>query len=452
MARHRMSAADTAWLHMDRTANKLIVTSVMWFDEPLDWSTVRELLSERLIARYPRFSQLIVDMGYAAWWEDVDGFDIDNHVTRTALPAPSGMAQLQDYVSNVASTPLAAGQSPWEAHFVDNFRGNGTAVVTRIHHCVADGIALARLLLSLTDDPATAADGFVEKDAPHEAIGPPAVVHAARAALSDAIHPTRVVDHARDVGAAGRAVARLFGLPPDAHTSLRGEVGISKAVAWTETFDLARVKSAAHAAGVTVNDVALCAVAGAVRNHLARHDGYAPDVRVILPVNLRPLDQPLPRELGNEFGLVFLRLPVSVDDPFERLAEVHRRTMALKASAEPQVSYRMLELTGQAPYPAEQVLVELFTAKASGVVTNVPGPRIPVYLAGRRMRGMVAWPPESGGLGLGISIISYDGGLVIGLLSDERVVPDAQHLLADISSEFVHLGQALPIAETTTGR
>jgi diacylglycerol O-acyltransferase len=451
MGRHRMSAGDTAWLHMDRSVNKLIVTSVMWFDEPLDWTTVRKLLDERLIARYPRFSQRIVDHGFTAWWEDVDDFDIGNHITRAALPSPGGMAELQAYVSEVASTPLRSDLPPWEAHFVDNFRGTGTAVVTRIHHCVADGIALARVLLSLTDDPTTAAQARVTDAAPHDMLGPAVVVHAVRAAAGEAIHPARVIDHARDVAAAGRAVARLFGLPPDAHTCLRGEVGTSKAVTWTEPFDLAHAKAAAHAADVTVNDIALCAIAGALRNHLARHDGHAPDVRMILPVNLRPLQQPLPRDLGNEFGLVFLRLPVSVDDPLERLAEVHRRTTALKTSAEPVMSYRILELTGQTPYPAEQVVVELFTAKASGVVTNVPGPRTPVFLAGRRLRGMIAWPPESGGLGLGVSIISYDGELVIGLLTDERVLPDSQHLLADIAHEFVRLVHDLPTIYAAAG-
>lgn len=434
-----MSAGDTAWLHMDRTVNPLIVTSVMWFDEDLDWAAVSNLLTERLIARYPRFSQRIVDAGYTAWWEDVDDFDLNDHITRSALQSPGGMTELQTYVGEVASMPLSLEQPPWEVHFVDDFRRSGSAIVIRIHHCVADGIALARLLLSLTDDPDTRAEVRVDEPASTGGFGPGLLVDAVRAAGGEIVHPQRMVALARETTAAGRAVARLFGLPPDARTSLRGEVGTSKSVTWTEPFELARAKEAAHAVNVTVNDVALCAIGGALRNHLARHDGHAKDIRVILPVNLRPPRQPLPKELGNKFGLVFLRLPVSIDDPLERLAEVHRRTMALKSSAEPLMSYRILQVTGRTPYELEQVLVEVFTAKASGVITNVPGPTVPVFLADRRLRGMIAWPPESGGLGLGISIVSYAGELVIGLLTDQRLITDPQYLLADTAAEFHQL-------------
>jgi WS/DGAT/MGAT family acyltransferase len=152
MTRERMAAGDAAWLHMDRETNRMIVNSVMWFDEPLDWAAVRSLLHERLIRRFPRFSQRVVDRPTGVWWEDDETFDLDLHLHRVALPAPGTVADLQRYVSGLVGTALPRNRPLWEIHFVDGFRGEGSAIVSRIHHCIADGVALSRVMLSLTDD------------------------------------------------------------------------------------------------------------------------------------------------------------------------------------------------------------------------------------------------------------------------------------------------------------
>jgi WS/DGAT/MGAT family acyltransferase len=257
-----------------------------------------------------------------------------------------------------------------------------------------------------------------------------AVGGVATALVGDAAHPARLLDLARGLTASGRATAKLVLLPPERRSALHGHPGRGKRVIWTDPIPLPSVKDAAHAAGVTVNDLLLTAVSGALRAHLAREDGHAPDIRAILPYNVRPPDQPLPRELGNKFGLVFLDLPVSVDDPHERLAEVRRRTAAVKRSAEGEVSFQILGLVGHTFRAVERILVDVFAAKGSAVVTNVPGPTRPVYLTGRKVCGTIGWPPESGDITLGVSIISYDGQLVLGLMADTRVVRDAHLILA----------------------
>jgi diacylglycerol O-acyltransferase len=176
-----------------------------------------------------------------------------------------------------------------------------------------------------------------------------------------------------------------------------------------------------------------------LRAYLARVDGHTPDIRAIVPYNLRPLDQPLPPELGNKFGFVFLPLPVSIDDPLERLAELRRRMAAIKNSAEGVVTFEVLDLIGRMPYSVEHVIVDIFASKGTAVMTNVPGPMRSVFLAGRKVRGTIGWPPESGNIGLGVSIISYDGEVTVGLMTDTRLIPDPQRILDGVGRDLANL-------------
>jgi diacylglycerol O-acyltransferase / wax synthase len=442
-----MPPGDAAWLHMDRPTNRMIVTTVLWFDEQLDWTQVRTLLQERLVDRYPRFSQRVVHQFGVPWWDDDESFDLGNHVFHVALAAPGGQRELEEYVASTLHLPLAPQLPLWEMHFVDGFKAGGCAIVSRIHHCIADGVALSRVLLSLTDDRDAAAAAETETSNGHHRPGPVrAGVALVETVAGDLVHPSRIAHQISSGVAAATALGGLLALPPDHRTALRGDLGMRKQVVWSEPLQLSRIKHAAHAHGVTVNDLVLSAVSGALREHLADDDGRAPDVRAIVPVNLRDSTGPLPRDLGNRFGLVYITMPLSVADPLERLAEVQRRTAAMKHSAAAPVSFGVLDMVGRTPAAVEQLLVGAFSAKGSAVITNVVGPTEPVFLAGRRLRGTVGWPPESGDLGLGVSIISYDGELSVGLLTDEHVLPEPRLLLAAIGRELDTLIDAVTIA------
>jgi diacylglycerol O-acyltransferase / wax synthase len=442
MSRHRMAAGDAAWLHMDRRVNRMIVHSVMWFDEPQDWSKVRTLLQERLIARFPRFSQRVVETATGVWWEDDPDFDLELHLGHTVLAAPGDADQLAAYVSEIADHALPRDRPLWQLRIVDGYNGHGSALVARIHHCIADGIALSRVLMSLTDDPAEAASVRVrDDDRPSSLQGfERPLARVATAVLRNASEPRRALAGARQVVPVIRALVKLVSMRPDAHTALRGELGTSKTVAWSAPISLAALREAAHAEGATINDLVLAALSGALRSYLARTEGHARDVRVILPVNLRPPAPTLPAGLGNEFGLIFLTLPVSVDDPHQRVALVRERTAELKESADAVVSLSALELIGNGRYRAEQLFIDAFSVKGSAVVTNVTGPTRPVYLAGRRLGGTIAWPPECGHLGLGVSVISYAGEVVVGVLADDRLLTDPHRLLTETCSQLARFG------------
>lgn len=435
MTRHRMAPADAAWLRMDRPTNLMIVNSVMWFDEVVDEVALRAVLEDRMVERFPRFTQRAVE-DHGIWWEDAADFDLDAHLHHATLPAPAGRAELEDFVAGLVSVPLDRSRPLWDLYVVTPYEGTGCALVFRMHHAIADGIALTRLLLSLTDDPDA---GEVADAEPEQGHGPSirgAVDAVWHEAWDLATHPWRLIDLAQTAVADASAVAKLALIPTDKHTALRGVAGEQKSVTWSDPIPLGRIKDAGHDAGATVNDVLLASVAGALRAHLVRRRSPVHDIRAIVPFNLRPLDKPLPAELGNKFGLVYLSLPLTTPGRADRLREMSRRMTAIKNSAEGVVAFGILELIGLAPAAVENLAIDIFASKGTGVMTNVPGPRHVVTFAGVPLRGTIGWGPTSGELGLGVAIFSYAGSVTIGLCADRGLVPDVRELLSDIVVEL----------------
>ncbi|MBI5106008.1 MAG: wax ester/triacylglycerol synthase family O-acyltransferase [Solirubrobacterales bacterium] len=448
-----MSAADAAWLHMDRPTNLMVVNGLLWFDEPLDLDRVREVIRERLVERFPRFRQRIAEprlgLGVPSWEDDPE-FDLDLHLHRLALPAPGDKAALQALAGDLMATPLDRTKPLWHMYVIEGY-GPGTAILTRMHHCIADGIALARVLLSLTDEQPDA--GIAPPAPPHArgraaAITAPAgaAAHVAGAAVHEGLeiigHPGTELPGLVSRGAAtGRALAKLLLTSSDEETVLRGKLGVARRVGWTDRLELDAVRATGHATGTTVNDVLLTAMTGALHRFLADRDSLVGEIRAMVPFNLRPLDQPLPRDLGNRFGLVYLPLPVGITDPRERLAAVHEAMAGIKHSPEGPLSYAILGLLGLTPLPVEQRLIDVFTPKVTSVMTNVPGPRTPVYFAGSQVAGVIAWVPAGGEIGMGVSIFSYDGGITVGLQVDPRLVPDPDAVLATFEEELAALGR-----------
>jgi len=454
MASTRMSTADVAWLHMDRPTNNMVVNGVMWFDEPVDWERLRQVFEERFLAPYPKFRQRVVEPSLSLGrlrWEDDPAFDLDHHLIPARLPAPGDRTALHRYVSQQMSRPLDRDRPLWEAHLIDGYDG-GSALFHRIHHSIADGIALIRLLLSMTDDqPEEALFHPADRETPARSRS---LTGRARGLVSDAVrvsgqlahegmevltNPSRAVQLAELASAGTTALGKDLLLSPDYRTVLKGQMGPNKHAMWSEPFDLAAVKAIGRAHGATVNDVMCAAVTGALRSYLEHRDSLTEEIRALVPFNLRPLDQPLPRHLGNKFGIVFLPLPVGIVDRRERLAEIKRQMDAIKSSAEGVVAYGILSVIGMTPVQIEKVVIDLFASKGSLVLTNVPGPTQPVYLAGSKVAGIMGWVPASGGVALGISIFSYDGEVTVGVSADARLVPDPERLVDAFNDELAAL-------------
>ncbi|MCB0132952.1 MAG: DUF1298 domain-containing protein, partial [Caldilineaceae bacterium] len=263
------------------------------------------------------------------------------------------------------------------------------------------------------------------------------VVRESAQTLRDPQHLVNTAVSTGVITAAGAAVlARLLVIPKDRSSSFRGPLGTSKRVVWSEGVDIAQVKAIGASTGSTINDVLVAAVSGALSIYMQeRGDSLASgDLRAMVPVNLRDPDAAL--GLGNEFGLVYLSLPVSIADPLQRLYEVKRRMDVLKRSPEAVITYQVLNLLGSLPGELASQAVELFAAKASAVLTNVPGPRQTLYFVGKPIRNLMFWVPQSGDIGMGISIISYANVVTLGLMIDGLLVDDPERIMVLFQHEF----------------
>ena len=449
--REPMSKVDTAWLRMERATNPMMITGVLMLAEPMTLEDLKRVVRQRFLA-YARFRQKAVDTAAGAYWQDEAELDIDWHVRLSALPGKgSGKRALERFVSQLASSPLDKDKPLWQFHLVERYRG-GSALVARIHHSYADGIALVQVLLSLTDTSREAsrdddlAQAWLKEDGNKVARRVGAMERYSKLGgkmlgkgMEMVQDPTLAAVLAREGGEIARELMYALALPDDPPSLLRGNLGVGKRVAWAEPLSLDDVKAVARACGCTVNDVLMAVAAGSLRDYMRERgenvDGMT--LRATVPVNLRPLEHA--RKLGNHFGLVFLDLPVGESNPVRRVEYVAECMNQLKNSRQAIVAYGLLAALGMAPQALQELALELFSRKATAVATNVPGPQQPLYLAGRRVGELMFWVPQTGSIGIGLSILSYDNRVHFGLIGDGRLVPDPDAVTRRFGPEFEKL-------------
>ena len=473
---------DASWLRMDEPANRMVVTGVLVFDRPVSRARIAHLLETRLLC-FPRFRQRTartpVRVGTTYAWESDPDFSLENHLCEVRLPRPGGEAALQRFVSGLLSHPFPEGRPLWQFHFVPRYRG-GSALVMRIHHCIGDGLALIHVLLTLADGhpapqgpaaPAPERRDEVDAGAAPRALagegwafGQPGAEQGGRPeegllgalgarlarstalALDAALRASRAAHgvlgesgHLKDVGILASkhlaSLARLLLLPADPVTLLKGPLMAEKRVAWSRAFRLDDFKAVGRVTGSTINDVLMAALAGALRRYLVARGELHPElsVRGVIPVNLRPQSEA--HRLGNRFGLVFLPLPLGIEDPLERLFETRARMRALKQSPEAPAIFELLWAIGAAPRRLFDLVQDIFATKATLVVTNVAGPRAPISIAGSSIRQAMFWVPSAGHLGLGVSLLSYAGEVWLGVQADARLIPVPDEILDAFSAE-----------------
>jgi diacylglycerol O-acyltransferase / wax synthase len=455
LTREKVSAVDTAWLRMDRPQNLMMICGVLLFGERVSLQRLRTLIEERFLV-FRRFRQRAVQMPGFAVWETDRAFDIERHVVHSALPGKADREALEALVSRLIATPLDAAHPMWQFHLVDNYDG-GSALVARIHHCYADGMALVRVMLSMTDagpqGPAAMpfeprARNARERSAFDALLEPLAGAMKTAQSLGAWLiergagiwrDPAQAIELAGQGGAFTAEAARLATMGRDSTTRFKGRVGVAKRVAWADTLPLDEVKTIGRALGASVNDVLLACVAGALRRYLIDKGDPVNGVhmRALVPVNLRPLDKAY--KLGNQFGLVFLDLPIGVENPVERLYAVRSNMRALKGSYQPVLAMGLLAAMGAGPRLLQQALLEVLARNASAVMTNVPGPQQRLYMAGAAIDGLMFWVPQSGEIGMGVSIISYAGAVRFGLVTDRTLCPDPQRVIERFAPEFEKL-------------
>lgn len=481
--RERMSTVDTAWLRMDRPYNLMTINGVMIMGDRLTLERVQQTIATRMF-KYKRFLQRPVHSTAGFYWETDSHFEISSHIRRVGLPGAGGKVELEEFVSNLVSTPMDPTKPLWDIHVVEDYQ-RGSALVFRWHHCYADGIALIQVVLSMTDTTPDGSTGTRRRAAAaqssehdkhdehdeHEGLGDifRHLFHPVSEAVSSAVkagrevlevleegvdivlHPGETVDYARkELGVLSNYArqglgfasdtARLLLLPDDPVTRFRGQPGVAKRVAWAEPLPLAEVRTVGKVLDCSINDVLLAAATGALRDYLLEKGDVVPadlTVRAAVPVNLRPLEQAY--KLGNVFGLVLLTLPIGIENPLERLLELKKRMNELKTSYQAILTLGLLGVMGLGPRVMQASAMKILSKKATMVMTNVPGPSHPLYFGGARISEMMFWVPQSGSVGMGVSILSYNNRVHFGLITDQKLVKDPEAIISRFGSEFEKL-------------
>ncbi len=472
---------DSLWLNMDTPENLMVIESVMWFDHPLDAAAVIAQIQHRAVDRYPVFhwKPKLSDAvgGKDEWVEDPD-FDIHRLVTVHDLPGAGGRTELQEFLEARFVEPIPMDGPLWRAHILQG--KDFGAVMIRFHHAIADGTALARVLIELTTDTPQQGYDYPEvdenrihpADLPSAVEAPPtgrarrrkrdiALKTVSQAATLPVAAGVRVTEatgrlvEMLDLDRAGSMVATisdhgvgtadtldklLVGTAPN--VVLFGQAGLAKRADWAPAHDLAAVKRAAKSRGATVNDLMLAGLAGGLRRYLEGRGERFADVMTMIPVNLRPIDEPLPPALGNRFALVAMILPLEADSPAARLDESHARMEVIKAGPEALLTFGITTALGKfGTYTARVTrrVNEFFGNKAIGVTTNVPGPQRPRYFAGQELVGILGWVPGAGDQSVGACIFSYNDQIRVGFKTDARAVPDIANLVAAYCAEMEEL-------------
>ena len=513
--RQRLGVQDALWLEMDRPHNLMVVDTVVWTAEPLDFGRLRSVIEERLLDRYPVFrSRAVRDDDGVWWWEPDDDFDFDRHVALVSLKKPTDPRALQALVAAHRSEMLNRDHPLWQAIWIKRY-GSGSAMILRSHHAIADGMRMVQLAMSLFD--ATPQGGPILGPGVSQAgahLHPPGqplssrvrsgAVEAGRRAAAAAARVSGALGEAatapgllRQAGRLGRfalrnpvgagdsvvAAARAAGAgiattmrsvlpgggslvdvlsaaPGDVDTARKlllgtrndvtiwtGTAGSDKAVAWSDPVSLTAVKTVAKANNCTVNDVLVATVAGALHDYLKAHHARCSSVTFMVPVNLKPLDLTLPDTLGNEFALVQLELPTDEPDAGRVLATAKRRMDRIKQGHEAALAFRLQEGIAGLGRGLYEASVDLFSNRTVGTLTNVPGPPVPVYLAGSLVEGIVGWAPVSGDQPMSFTISSYNGSVIVGIACDTALVPDHETIVDGFEAAFDRLVDATPGAD-----
>jgi diacylglycerol O-acyltransferase len=456
----RMSRVDTAWLRMDNDVNLMMIVGVWLLQPAITHAALCERVEDKLL-KYERFRQRVVPDAMGANWVTDAAFDVRRHVLHQKLHRARGQSEreaLQALVGELANTPLDPDHPLWQFHLIDGYEG-GSALVARVHHCIGDGIALISVMMAITDggiDPPRRRHREppeTDGDWLSDAVMKPLTDLAAKAIgmYGGGVGKTIEMLSNPQQGLAGsvemaRTATKVLGdvgamamMPDDSPTILKGKPIGQKIVAWGEPLPLDQVKAIGRALNCSINDVLLACVAGAIGAWL-REQGDDPtgkEIRAMVPVNLRPLEQAW--KLGNRFGLAPLTLPIGIDNPIERVYAVRVRMNQLKDSYQPLLAFAVLAVAGLLIKPVQDGLLGLFAKKATAVMTNVPGPAKPLKFCGATLRQTMFWVPASGDIGVGVSILSYGGGVQFGLITDKKLCPHPQRIIDRFEPEFEKL-------------
>ncbi len=456
----RLNPLDAAFIDAEDADphTSMAIASIAVFEGPAPThEEVLAYLAGRL-PLVPRYRQKLrpvpFRLGRPVWVDDPD-FDLRYHVRRTALPAPGGDQQLADLMARVMSQRLDRDHPLWEYWFVEGLAEGHWALISKVHHCMVDGVSgtdLYRVIFDFSPEPTPP-----KVDDRVAGAEPSPVELAARAMLDAVVLPVRgalalggaVADPlgaVRQAAETARGLAKLTpALWPATGSSLSGHIGRQRRYTWSRA-SLEEVKTIKRALGGTVNDVVLAAISGGFRALLlARGEQPGPHmVRSLVPVSLRaPGEESL---YDNRVSALLADLPVHIADPVERLTAVRAELAALKQSNEATLGEALSTVGRYTPFPlASGSLRLVFGLPQRDIVTvttNVPGPRQPLYGMGRRIVEIVPYVPIATTVRTGVSIFTYCDHVTFGITGDFTAAPDIDVLARGIEDGLADLLKA----------
>jgi diacylglycerol O-acyltransferase / wax synthase len=454
-AGERLTRVDRAWLLMDRPTNPMMIVGLIILSDRVTRPRLRELVRRRFLA-FERFRCVPVVDKLGGNWVESAQFDIDDHVLCHALPGRVGQQELEALVGELASTPFNTGRPLWTFHLIERY-ASGSAIIVRIHHAYADGVALVQVLLALADAEIRTGSSPSSR-LPRSRAAPPGAAVAGgwlpelisgtlrdgaqlvEKSLRYAMHPGAASVLVQQAAGIAGELAHIGLLTDDPPTRLKAPLSGIRRAAWADPLSFEEVQTIGRVLGCTVNDVLISTLAGAMGRYLEAHgDAVAGiTIRATVPVNLRSGSDPQPA-LGNRFGLVFVDLPVGTRHPLERLYAVRTSMQKLKSSPQALVTLGLLALIGSLPESVEEPAIALFSAKASLVASNLPGPRAQLRLAGAPVSQILFWVPQAGDIGTGVSMLTYNGHVHFGVIADRQLIKEPAELVKLIGVEFERL-------------
>jgi diacylglycerol O-acyltransferase / wax synthase len=409
--------SDAVWLQ-DSPTNMMVINAVYTTDH-VDLDTARAIFQERVLDKdggraFPRFRKRVVYRRGRPYWEDDPDFDIARHIVPAATDRMADADALRAYISAEAGKVLDPEQPLWRIQHVADYEDGGSAFVVRLHHAMADGIAILPIIFSLMDE--------VRPDERLHVMPVRPLISRVRTALTMPI-------------LGPLAVLQRVLWSRDRHALHGPQPSGAKRVAWTRPFPLETIKHVKNKFGATVNDVLMATVSGAIGRYVEERTGVRiPHVRISMPVNMRG-----PREvvrMENRFTAVPLTLPAP-RDLRARLAATKIQLDQLKGGLTPLAIYGVVQLFLTAlPFGISRRLIDFFANKCTSVVTNVPGPTHELTFGGRRLRQLMFWVPQRATIGVGISILTFAGNVQLGVIADTRLIEDPGDLVAALEAEL----------------
>lgn len=454
---HRMTAQDAAFLYNERPHTPLHIGSLGVYEGQIPFQRFVEHIDSRM-PTIPRYRQraLFVPFGLAhPTWEDDPYFDVRRHIFHVDLPSPGTDAQLRGLSVKIFQEPLDRTKPLWEMHVINGLEGDRSVILSKVHHCMVDGVSGIELLLAvvdlspepapppeaepwepkpLPDTSAQLADAFWDNLATQREI----VQEIQESVLNPRPRFQRAQDAVRTLTNASPWMSR-----PAPRTPLTTRLTAERQVAFSE-MSFPEIREIRSSLGGTVNDVVLAILTGALRGYLDSrgYDVAGEEPRVGVPVNVRVEDEE--GAMGNRISMMLTPLPIGEADPAKRLEAVRTRLDQLKQENQAGAMALFTRLGAYAPAPWHAFAGALppINTAVNMICTNVPGPMIPLYSVGHLLQAFYPLVPLSMDMGIGIGVTSYNQKLFFGIMADPQAVPDIERMKEFIDESYLALRDA----------